>query len=134
MNLLPESLDFTWLSFLIFILRGCLSFAHGLISLVTDKVLLPFVHGRDADAYALYIFTRGSTPVTEREQLHRQVRLLRRGHGGTVGVEADRIAGDAEHQLPGQLPGLAAERQVHVFPENPEATFRISGRPSGRRV
>lgn len=65
MNLLPESLDFTWQSFLIFILRGCLSFAHGLISLVNDKVLLPFVQDRDADAYALCYFTRGSTPVTE---------------------------------------------------------------------
>lgn len=36
MNLLPESLDFTEQSILICILRGCLSFTHGLISLVTD--------------------------------------------------------------------------------------------------
>lgn len=65
MNLLSESLDFTEQSILIFILRGCLSFTHELISLVTDKVFLPFVQDRDADAYALCNFTSGSTPVTE---------------------------------------------------------------------
>ncbi|EGF65502.1 hypothetical protein K25_01735 [Klebsiella pneumoniae] len=36
-----------------------------MISLVTDKVFLPFVQDRDADAYALCNFTRGSTSVTE---------------------------------------------------------------------
>ena len=30
-----------------------------------DKVFLPFVQDRDADAYALRNFTRGSTSVTE---------------------------------------------------------------------
>lgn len=64
-NLLPESLDFTEQSILIFLLRGCLSFAHGLISLVTDKVFLPFVPERNADVFALCNFTRGSTSVTE---------------------------------------------------------------------
>jgi len=65
MNLLPKPLDFTEQSILIFILRDYLSFAHGLISLVTDKVFLPFVQDRNADAYALCNFTRGSTSVTE---------------------------------------------------------------------
>lgn len=50
MNLLPESLDFTEQDILIVILKGCLSFAHGLISLVTDKVFLPFLQDRNADA------------------------------------------------------------------------------------
>lgn len=65
MDLLPESLDFTDQSILVFILRDCLSFAHGLISLVTDKVFLPFVQDRNADAYALCNFTSGSTSISE---------------------------------------------------------------------
>lgn len=43
MNLLSETLDFTEQSILVFILKGSFSFAHGLISLVIDKVFLPFV-------------------------------------------------------------------------------------------